>query len=83
MGKIVANCLAQAEQHEQSSLTFPAIGTGNLRFPRTEVASLMLDTVLKFSQKRGSRNVQEVLFILHPSDTDTTKVGSQNKILSW
>ncbi|XP_041928990.1 poly(ADP-ribose) polymerase family member 14-related sequence 1 isoform X2 [Alosa sapidissima] len=73
LGDIVADCFAQAEQHRQSSLTFPAIGTGNLGFPRDEVAKLMLDAVLNFSQKRSSNNVQEVVFILHPSDTHTTQ----------
>lgn len=76
---IVADCLAQAEQHQQRSLTFPAIGTGNLGFPRDVVAKLMLDAVIKFSKKRGSNNVQEVVFILHPSDTPTAQVRSQNQ----
>ncbi|XP_062390420.1 poly(ADP-ribose) polymerase family member 14-related sequence 1 isoform X2 [Sardina pilchardus] len=70
---IVDVCLAHAEQHRHSSLTFPAIGTGNLGFPRDEVAKLMLDVVSNFSQKRSSNNVQEVVFMLHPSDTHTTQ----------
>ncbi|KAL2081153.1 hypothetical protein ACEWY4_023006 [Coilia grayii] len=73
LGRIVAECLEQAERLGLRSLTFPAIGTGNLGFPRAEVASLMLDAILKFSQKRGSNNVQEVVFILHPSDAKTTQ----------
>uniref|UniRef100_A0A3B1JSA6 Poly [ADP-ribose] polymerase n=1 Tax=Astyanax mexicanus TaxID=7994 RepID=A0A3B1JSA6_ASTMX len=56
------NCLAQAEQQQQKSIVFPAIGTGNLGFPKTLVASLMLDSVLKFSKNRTSSHVQEVMF---------------------
>lgn len=74
----MADCLAQAEQQRQRSLTLPAIGTGNLGFPRDVVAKLMLDAVLKFSQKRGTNNVQEVVFILHPSDTSTAQVRLSN-----
>ncbi|KAL7881397.1 hypothetical protein AOLI_G00082450, partial [Acnodon oligacanthus] len=68
---IVDKCLGEAEQQQQRSIVFPAIGTGNLGFPKTLVASLMLDSVLKFSKKRSSKHVQEVVFALHPTDTQT------------
>ncbi|KAG9271270.1 poly ADP-ribose polymerase 14 [Astyanax mexicanus] len=68
---IMDNCLAQAEQQQQKSIVFPAIGTGNLGFPKTLVASLMLDSVLKFSKNRNSSHVQEVMFALYPQDTQT------------
>ncbi|XP_036417757.1 poly(ADP-ribose) polymerase family member 14-related sequence 1 isoform X2 [Colossoma macropomum] len=68
---IVDKCLGEAEQQQQKSIVFPAIGTGNLGFPKTLVASLMLDSVLKFSKKRSSKHVQEVVFALNPIDTQT------------
>uniref|UniRef100_A0A8K9XST8 Poly [ADP-ribose] polymerase n=1 Tax=Oncorhynchus mykiss TaxID=8022 RepID=A0A8K9XST8_ONCMY len=55
------------------SVAFPAIGTGNLGFPRDLVASLMLDKVLKFSSKMNPKHLKEVVFILHPSDVSTFK----------
>ena len=67
-------CLGEAEQQQQRSIVFPAIGTGNLGFPKTLVASLMLDLVLKFSKKRSSKHVQEVVFAVHPTDTQTIQV---------
>ncbi|XP_063070373.1 poly(ADP-ribose) polymerase family member 14-related sequence 1 isoform X3 [Engraulis encrasicolus] len=70
---IVDDCLNEAERCGLRSLTFPAIGTGNLGFPPVEVARLMLDDVLNFSQKKGSNSVQEVVFTLHPSDARTTQ----------
>ncbi|KAI4875643.1 hypothetical protein NFI96_025981 [Prochilodus magdalenae] len=68
---IVDKSLAEAEQRQQGSIVFPAIGTGQLGFPKSLVASLMLDSVLKFSKTRSSQHVQKVVFALHPTDTQT------------
>nr|XP_046160813.1 poly(ADP-ribose) polymerase family member 14-related sequence 1 isoform X2 [Oncorhynchus gorbuscha] len=68
---IVKECLGEAEHQGLISITFPAIGTGNLSFPKDLVASLMLDEVLKFSSKRNPKHLKEVVFILHPGDAPT------------
>ncbi|KAK6311314.1 hypothetical protein J4Q44_G00169780 [Coregonus suidteri] len=68
---IVKECLGEAEQQGLISMTFPAIGTGNLGFPKDLVASLMLDEVLKFSSKKNPKHLKEVVFILHPGDAPT------------
>ncbi|XP_071002002.1 protein mono-ADP-ribosyltransferase PARP14-like isoform X2 [Oncorhynchus clarkii lewisi] len=73
LSEIVKKCLVLAEQQQLMSVTFPAIGTGNLGFPRVLVASLMLDKVLKFSSKMNPKHLKEVVFILHPSDVSTFK----------
>ncbi|XP_024270555.1 poly(ADP-ribose) polymerase family member 14-related sequence 1 isoform X2 [Oncorhynchus tshawytscha] len=68
---IMKKCLGEAEHQGLISITFPAIGTGNLGFPKDLVASLMLDEVLKFSSKRNPKHLKEVVFILHPGDAPT------------
>ncbi|XP_047012139.1 poly(ADP-ribose) polymerase family member 14-related sequence 1 isoform X2 [Ictalurus punctatus] len=68
---IMDECLGQAEQQKQGSIVFPAIGTGNLGFPKALVASIMVESVLKFSKNRTSRHVQNVMFSIHPSDHQT------------
>nr|XP_023998291.1 poly [ADP-ribose] polymerase 14-like [Salvelinus alpinus]XP_023998292.1 poly [ADP-ribose] polymerase 14-like [Salvelinus alpinus] len=73
LSEIVKKCLVLAEQQQLVSVTFPAIGTGNLGFPRDLVASLMLNKVLKFSSKMNPKHLKEVVFILHPSDVPTFK----------
>ncbi|XP_064868330.1 protein mono-ADP-ribosyltransferase PARP14-like [Oncorhynchus nerka] len=73
---IVEECLGNAEQQRLVSMTFPAIGTGNLGFPKDLVASLMLDQVLKFSSKKKHKHLKEVVFILHPGDPDTIQAFS-------
>lgn len=72
-------CLRQAEQQKQGSIVFPAIGTGNLGFPKPLVATTMLDSVLKFSKTRTSSHVQEVMFALHPSDHLTIQVSKDSQ----
>uniref|UniRef100_A0A674JBP7 Poly [ADP-ribose] polymerase n=1 Tax=Terrapene triunguis TaxID=2587831 RepID=A0A674JBP7_9SAUR len=67
---IITECLQTAEQLSLKSITFPAIGTGNLGFPKPVVAKLMFDQVFKFSRKKKIQYLEEVHFLLHPNDTD-------------
>uniref|UniRef100_G1KJA8 Poly [ADP-ribose] polymerase n=1 Tax=Anolis carolinensis TaxID=28377 RepID=G1KJA8_ANOCA len=71
---IVAECLKTTEKQSLGSIAIPAIGTGNLGYPKKLVAKLMFDEVSKFSQKGNPKWLQEVHFVLHPSDTGTIKV---------
>ncbi|KAK3568803.1 hypothetical protein QTP86_017403 [Hemibagrus guttatus] len=68
---IMDGCLDLAEKKKQASIVFPAIGTGNLGFPKMLVATIMLDSLLKFSKNTASRHVQEVMIALHPNDHST------------
>ncbi|XP_040214268.1 protein mono-ADP-ribosyltransferase PARP14-like isoform X2 [Rana temporaria] len=70
---IIKNCLALAEQNQWTSISFPAIGTGNLGFPKDLVAFVMFDEIFQFSSKNKVQNLQEVHLVLHPSDRDTIK----------
>ncbi|XP_053103115.1 protein mono-ADP-ribosyltransferase PARP14-like isoform X2 [Hemicordylus capensis] len=72
LGEIINECLKITKQHSLKSITIPAVGTGNLRFPKPLVAKLMFDEVFKFSQKYP-KSLHEVHFVLHPKDTDTIK----------
>ncbi|XP_026865825.2 poly(ADP-ribose) polymerase family member 14-related sequence 1 [Electrophorus electricus] len=72
MEDIMSKCLDEAEQRKQGSIVFPAIGTGNLGFPKSLVASLMLDSIVQYS-KKNPKHVQKVMFALHPKDTETIK----------
>ncbi|XP_077305883.1 protein mono-ADP-ribosyltransferase PARP14-like isoform X2 [Lithobates pipiens] len=71
--KIIKDCLGQAEQNQWMSISFPAIGTGILRFPKDLVAFVMFDEIFQFSCKNKVRSLQEVHLVLHPSDRDTIK----------
>ncbi|XP_050755660.1 protein mono-ADP-ribosyltransferase PARP14-like [Gymnogyps californianus] len=69
LGDIITKCLEIAEELSLKSITFPAIGTGNLGFPRSVVAKLLFDKVFEFSSKNGVNSLEEVHFLLHPKDT--------------
>ncbi|NWQ70996.1 PAR14 polymerase, partial [Neopipo cinnamomea] len=68
-GDIITKCLEIAEELSLESITFPAIGTGNLGFPTSTVAKLLFDKVFEFSSKNGVNSLEEVHFLCHPKDT--------------
>uniref|UniRef100_A0A8C6Y7C4 Poly [ADP-ribose] polymerase n=1 Tax=Naja naja TaxID=35670 RepID=A0A8C6Y7C4_NAJNA len=77
---IIEECLKVTEQLSLSSITFPAIGTGNLGYPKQYVAKLFFDEVFKFSQAENPKSLKEVHFVLHSSDDKNyaaTDVGRQ------
>ncbi|NWU08682.1 PAR14 polymerase, partial [Cephalopterus ornatus] len=74
LGDIITKCLEIAEELSLKSITFPAIGTGNLGFPASVVAKLLFDKVLEFSSKTGVNSLEEVHFLCHPKDTTHIQV---------
>ncbi|XP_059543640.1 protein mono-ADP-ribosyltransferase PARP14-like isoform X1 [Myotis daubentonii] len=68
MQDIIRKCLEMTENLSLNSIAFPAIGTGNLGFPKTVFAELIISEVFKFSSNSQPTALQEVCFLLHPSD---------------
>ncbi|XP_054470681.1 protein mono-ADP-ribosyltransferase PARP14-like [Anoplopoma fimbria] len=68
---IFKDCLAKAEDSGLTSISFPAIGTGNLGFPKDLAASLMLDEILAFSTNKQPKHLKKVVIILYPQDAQT------------
>uniref|UniRef100_A0A3Q0QZ64 Macro domain-containing protein n=1 Tax=Amphilophus citrinellus TaxID=61819 RepID=A0A3Q0QZ64_AMPCI len=54
-----------------TSISLPAIGTGNLGFPKDLVASLILDKISEFSQKKNPKHLKKVVIVLYPGDKQT------------
>ncbi|NWR62452.1 PAR14 polymerase, partial [Bucorvus abyssinicus] len=75
LGDVITKCLTVAENLTLKSITFPAIGTGNLGFPRSVVAKLLFDKVFEYSSKNGLCSLKEVYFLLHPKDTANIQVS--------
>ncbi|XP_045890992.1 protein mono-ADP-ribosyltransferase PARP14-like [Micropterus dolomieu] len=67
----VRYCLDAAEKRQMTSLSFPAIGTGNLGFPRDLVSRVLLREIHSFSQNKKPRHLREVVIVVHPSDSQT------------
>ncbi|XP_061860494.1 protein mono-ADP-ribosyltransferase PARP14 isoform X2 [Colius striatus] len=69
LGNVITRCLETAKELSSKSITFPAIGTGNLGYPKSVVAKLLFDKVFEFSSKNRVNSLEEVHFLLHPKDT--------------
>ncbi|XP_067844267.1 uncharacterized protein [Heptranchias perlo] len=72
--KIIKECLKNTEALQLGSIAFPAIGTGNLCFPKDLVARMMFEQVLKFTNRK---HLKAVHFIVHPSDDPTVQALSE------
>ncbi|XP_023372074.1 poly [ADP-ribose] polymerase 14-like isoform X2 [Otolemur garnettii] len=68
MEDIIRECLEITESLSLKSITFPAIGTENSGFPKTIFAELIISEVFRFSSRNQPTTLQEVHFLLHPSD---------------
>ncbi|XP_043106139.1 protein mono-ADP-ribosyltransferase PARP14-like isoform X4 [Puntigrus tetrazona] len=67
--QIIRDCLKKAETWRMDSVVFPAIGTGNLGFPKDLVAKIMLTEVQEFRPT----NLKSVTVIVHPSDRESVE----------
>ncbi|XP_054985336.1 protein mono-ADP-ribosyltransferase PARP14 isoform X2 [Sorex araneus] len=76
MEGIIRKCLEVTESLSLNSITFPAIGTGNLGFPKKVFAELILSEVVKFSSKNQTTTLQEVHLLLQPSDHENIQAFS-------
>uniref|UniRef100_A0A3Q2E0U3 Poly [ADP-ribose] polymerase n=1 Tax=Cyprinodon variegatus TaxID=28743 RepID=A0A3Q2E0U3_CYPVA len=65
---IISYCLEEAEKQRMKSLSFPALGTGNLSFPKDVVSKLLLKEIHLFSRSSSPRFLKEVVIVVHPSD---------------
>ncbi|XP_036451402.1 protein mono-ADP-ribosyltransferase PARP14-like [Colossoma macropomum] len=71
--QIFSNCLKKAEHQKMASISFPAIGTGNLGFPKDLVSGILLREIHDFSAKVRPQYLKEVTVVVHPSDNETVQ----------
>lgn len=74
---IISYCLEEAEKCRMASLSFPALGTGNLSFPRDLVSRVLLQEIRSFSRRLNPRHLGEVAIVVHPSDSQTVDCFSR------
>ncbi|XP_053420840.1 LOW QUALITY PROTEIN: protein mono-ADP-ribosyltransferase PARP14-like [Nycticebus coucang] len=76
MENIIRECLEITKSLSLKSVTFPVIGKENSGFPKTVFAELIISEVFKFSSKSQPTTLQEVHFLLHPSDHENIQAFS-------
>ena len=73
-GKFVESCLRRAEKEGITSIAFPSIGNGYLRYPVEDVARTMFQTVQKFAAERNDGCLKEVSFVIYYKDHKSLQV---------
>ncbi|XP_046342281.2 protein mono-ADP-ribosyltransferase PARP14-like isoform X2 [Haliotis rufescens] len=71
--ELIRDCLQEAHSKRYQSIAFPALGTGNLGYPRDVVAKTMMETVEQFGQDNPGSSLQEVKIVVYHKDTAATK----------
>ncbi|XP_056107902.1 protein mono-ADP-ribosyltransferase PARP9 [Rhinichthys klamathensis goyatoka] len=64
----VSECLRRAAARGYKSISFPAIGTGNLGFQKRDVAGIMTEAVAELGKQ--SINKLDVYFVVFPKDNE-------------
>ncbi|CAC5391546.1 unnamed protein product [Mytilus coruscus] len=70
--KFVMECFSTAKR-KCSSIAFPALGTGKLRYPAGLVAKSMYKCVEEFTSQDPNSPITEVLFVVYDKDHETVK----------
>ncbi len=76
---MVLDCLIKASVSEHKSISFPAIGTGNLGFGKKEVANIMTNAVAEFARQKTKKKL-DVYFVVFPKDSETIEVMYANYV---
>ena len=73
---VITDALNTASSNEYTSIALPAMGTGNLHFPRDVVAETMFNSVIEFSKTNPETSVKDVRFVLYDKDQPTIDVNT-------
>ncbi|XP_023932230.1 poly [ADP-ribose] polymerase 14-like isoform X2 [Lingula anatina] len=66
--QFIQNCLNELSRTGFLSIAFPAIGTGNLGFPKDLVAKAMFEEIKNFSSANSHTSLKDVLFVIYEKD---------------
>ena len=73
----LGNCMKEASKKKAKSIAFPAMGTGNLGYPKDIVAKEMFSAAADISKHKSS--VQEVRFAIYEKDRPTLQASSLSR----
>ena len=61
----------EVEKDKLISIAIPAIGTGNLHFPRSEVIKIFFEEVTNYLTARPHSSINDIRFVAYGKDQDT------------
>lgn len=70
---IIKKCLNEAQKRKLVSIAIPALGTGNLGYPRDRVAAASFEEVLAFSKNNPGSSLREIHLVVYDKDTPSVK----------
>ena len=70
----MTRCLEKANKSRSRSIAFPAVGTGNLGYPKEYVAKLMYESIYKFSKNNPRLSLKQVNLVVYHEDEPTIQV---------
>ncbi|XP_059168722.1 protein mono-ADP-ribosyltransferase PARP14-like [Physella acuta] len=70
---LVVKLLEGAEKIQASSISIPALGTGNLGYPADLSASVISEAIRKFS-KTSASSLKQINIVVYPRDQEVVKV---------
>ncbi|VDI82837.1 Ca-activated chloride channel homolog [Mytilus galloprovincialis] len=79
METFIKNCLEIANDNGFVSVAFPALGTGNLGYPKNQVAKNMFSCVDRFSSSHPTSSVCDVRFVVYDKDYPTIKAFEEEQ----
>jgi O-acetyl-ADP-ribose deacetylase (regulator of RNase III) len=68
----IFDCLQQLKKDNFKSIAFPAIGSGNLKYPQDLVVNTITDTCQKFLEENN--NAYEIQIVVYEQNEDLFQV---------
>ncbi|CAC5369050.1 PARP10_14_15 [Mytilus coruscus] len=65
LSKFVTNCLTTASRYGTRSIAFPAIGTGELKFPSDISASIFIDAIRDFLYHHPKTTISDIKIVIY------------------
>uniref|UniRef100_S4RVB3 Macro domain-containing protein n=1 Tax=Petromyzon marinus TaxID=7757 RepID=S4RVB3_PETMA len=76
--ELVKTSLRTAQERQQKSISFPALGAGTLKHPVKMVAATMIESVIVHFKNYPNSCLKNVRFVLYPKDYETIKEFQNN-----
>lgn len=74
---VLKTVLELGEARQFKSIAFPALGTGNLKYPADEVCRLLFEAATEWGTKE-MKHLKTINFILHAKDNELVEVSYLN-----
>ena len=71
----MTECLHRLAKMKKRSIIFSVLGTGQLKYPPNQVAQMMYQAVIDFDIKTPKTTVEEVNFVIYPTDIHIKQVN--------